>query len=227
MEETAHTRTDLTRSWIHFRDSILLVRQYVEPVILIGLLPTLLFQLGTFLAPTRAALGGGICVAAALWLLFSMPALVCLELRAARHEPAPTAELYRQGLPFLVRIVVVTALTGIIAAVGFILLIVPGLIFIRRYILAPYYIVDKNMSVLNAMRESAKESKPVARYVWGSIGVLVATSILAALIGITFSSPPGVGQILTSIVSLLSLFVLPLRYIEVRRAHKVRPSSAS
>jgi hypothetical protein len=56
--------------------------------------------------------------------------------------------------------------------VGFILLIIPGLIMIRRYFLAPYIMLDTKCSIKEAMDRSADMSKPYSRMIWGIIGVM-------------------------------------------------------
>lgn len=70
---------------------------------------------------------------------------------------------------------------GLIIIIGFVLLIVPGLIFIRRYLFAPYVMIDKNLGVKAALAESAALSKLNTGSVWGVIGVMFLIGLLNIL----------------------------------------------
>jgi hypothetical protein len=61
---------------------------------------------------------------------------------------------------------------GLVVLVGFILLIIPGLIMIRRYFLAPYVMLDKKVGIREAMDRSAELSKVNTGAIWGIIGVM-------------------------------------------------------
>lgn len=226
MKKQAAQKQVLTGSWQHLSLSIKLIRQYLEPIIFIALLPALTLQLGIFLGPKFGSLGQIVYFIGALWLLVSVPALVRLELRAVRHESVNTAELYRQGLKFLLRIIGVGILTSLLIFFGCLLFIIPGLICMRRYALAPYYVVDKNMGILAAMKQSAADSKPASGYIWGSIGVLFVVNIFSALAGLTFSFMPGVPVIVTSLISLGGIFLLAFRYVEITQKHPATSSSS-
>lgn len=52
--------------------------------------------------------------------------------------------------------IVLSFLYGMIVLAGFVLLIIPGIIFIIKYGYASYYVIDKNMKPVNALKESAK-----------------------------------------------------------------------
>ncbi|MGH7238288.1 MAG: hypothetical protein ACREGF_07170, partial [Candidatus Saccharimonadales bacterium] len=87
----------------------------------------------------------------------------------------------------------------------------PGLIIIRRYYLTPLYIIGNKMTIADAMRASAEQTKPVSSYVWGMIGVIVVFGIIAAfLANIGF-----VGPILAVLVSMIYFFGPALRWREI------------
>jgi hypothetical protein len=100
-------------------------------------------------------------------------------------------------------------LTGLYVLVGFILLIVPGLIMLRRYFLAPYVMLDKKCSIKEAMDTSAEISKPYSGYVWGVIGVI----FLIGLINII----PFIGWIISFIVGMFYSVAPALRYEELKK----------
>jgi len=61
---------------------------------------------------------------------------------------------------------------GVIITIGFILLVIPGLIFIRRYILAPYVMLERNIGIMDSLNESAALSKLNPGAIWGVMGVM-------------------------------------------------------
>jgi hypothetical protein len=68
--------------------------------------------------------------------------------------------------------------TGLIIFVGLILLIVPGLIFIRRYFMASYVMLDKKTSIQESLSQSASLTKQNTGAVWGVIGVMFLIGLL-------------------------------------------------
>jgi uncharacterized membrane protein len=96
---------------------------------------------------------------------------------------------------------------SLIIGVGFLLLIVPGLFLLRRYILAPYFLVDKELSINEALNQSAAFSKKYSGAVWGLIGV----TILISLLGII----PVLGGIASAILGIAYYCAPALRYKEV------------
>jgi uncharacterized membrane protein len=96
---------------------------------------------------------------------------------------------------------------------GLILLIVPGFIMLRRYLLSGYYLVDQNLSIREAMRRSAASSKPAAGYIWGIVGVQALFSVGSAILGLL---PGGIGAFVADAVILLVCFLPALRYVELR-----------
>ena len=69
---------------------------------------------------------------------------------------------------FLLEILVVLTVMG-----GLLLFIVPGIIFGLRLVLAPYFIVDRDMSAMDAYKASWHATKGNLGKIWGIIGVTV------------------------------------------------------
>jgi uncharacterized membrane protein len=61
---------------------------------------------------------------------------------------------------------------SLIIGLGFVLLFIPGLFMIRRYIMAPYVMIDKNTGIQESLTKSAAISLKNTGAVWGIIGVL-------------------------------------------------------
>lgn len=215
METKARNKLQMTGSWQHFSRSIMLVRDNIEQVIVLALLPTLTLQLAVLLLVKQLELGLIIYVIASLWTVINMPALYYFTTKTSRGQHVSTAAAYQRGLRYFWRTFGYSLVTSLIITAGFILLIVPGLIFLRRYVLGLYYIVDQDKTISEAMQLSADQSKPAAGYIWGSLGVVVAVGLTIGLGGLVFQSLPGVYAIISSLLSLSTLFVLALRYAEV------------
>jgi hypothetical protein len=62
--------------------------------------------------------------------------------------------------------------TALIIIAGLILFIIPGIIFIRRYFLGAYVMLDKKLSIGDSLTESARLSKQNPGAIWGVIGVM-------------------------------------------------------
>jgi len=97
---------------------------------------------------------------------------------------------------------------GLYVIVGLILFIIPGLIMLRRYFLAPYVMLDTKCSVKDAMERSAEMTKPYSKYIWGIIGIMF-------LIGL-FNVIPAIGWIIAFILGMFYSVAPALRYQELK-----------
>ncbi len=83
-------------------------------------------------------------------------------------------------------------LVGIIVVIGFILLIVPGIIWALRYMFAPYLVMDRKLKPFEALKESARITNGHKWQLLGLIGLIVLINILGALcllVGLLVSGP--------------------------------------
>lgn len=170
-------------------------------------------ELSSYQAETGGILGL-LSFAGLAWGVLFAPALVYAQLQILRGESVTFGKAARQGFSFFWRLVGLYILTGLIVLGGLILLIVPGLIFIRRYCLAPYYLIDQNLSIRESLRRSAASTKPVSGFIWGVILV----EIVIGIAGSILSTMTFVGLILGTIVTFFYCFALPLRYMELEHA---------
>ena len=95
-----------------------------------------------------------------------------------------------------------------ITLLGFVL-IIPRFIFLRRYFLAPYVMIEKNCSVKEAMRRSADLSRTNTGSVWGVIGVLFLIDLLGIL--------PLIGSLASFAVGSLYSVAPALRYQQLKK----------
>lgn len=210
----------LTPSWDLAGQSVRLVRSHFTPFMYLILLPGLLYSLGGLLTGNFVTPEGkfvpeninpvGIIVImiALVWTLVNLGPSTHLELDATKHKPKLIREYYRAGLPDTLKLVVLYFLIGLMVILGLIALIIPGLIALRAFILAPYYLVDKKLSVIAALKMSAHSTKPFSGAIWGVIGVQMAVTFAAAAMGVF----PVLGIILSIAISYSIAFLLALRY---------------
>lgn len=97
----------------------------------------------------------------------------------------------------------------VIYFVGFILLIVPGLFMVRRYMFAPYVMLDKKCGAREALEESHRLGLANTGAVWGIIGV----SCLIGLIGII----PILGSLASFVLGALYSIAPALRYQQLKK----------
>ena len=83
-------------------------------------------------------------------------------------------------------------LVGIIVVIGFILLIVPGIIWALRYLFVPYLIMERKLSPFEALKESARITYGHKWQLFGLLVLTVLINILGAillLVGLLVSIP--------------------------------------
>ncbi len=107
------------------------------------------------------------------------------------------------------RMVGLYLVVGLTIVVGFFLFIIPGLIFLRRYYLSAYVMLDKKTGIREAMDRSAAMSKPHSGSVWGVIGV----TFLIAMTGVI----PFIGWLVAFTLGMLYSVAPALRYQELKK----------
>jgi len=158
-----------------------------------------------------AMLGAGLLLSIVFILatMFATIMLTGLSLDSTEGKKPTLSQLWPYVSKYGVRYIGVSLATGFMILIGLLALIVPGIIMIRRYILAPYVMMDQDLSIGESMKESARISKPHSGYVWGVIGV----SVLIALIAII----PVVGWIVSFVLSSFYTVAPALRYKELKQ----------
>ncbi len=135
--------------------------------------------------------------------------LVALDLEVVKGKKPELAQLWPTVKKYGWRLLGLFLLVGVMVVCGLILLIVPGLIILRRYIMAPFVLIDQDLSISAALEESARLSKPYSGAIWGIIGV----SFLCSLAGII----PVIGWIISFILSGLYQPAVAYRYLELKK----------
>lgn len=137
--------------------------------------------------------------------------LTGLGVKASEGKTPSLGELWDFVKNKVVRLFGLSLLTGLIIVVGLLLLIVPGLIFFRWYLLAPYFLIDKNLSITEAMAQSKAASQKNPGALWSLIGVTFLFMLPAF-----FTSTP-VLPLISIVLLTLYTFAPAIRYQEFKK----------
>ncbi|MCA9329984.1 hypothetical protein KDA11_05020, partial [Candidatus Saccharibacteria bacterium] len=110
------------------------------------------------------------------------------------------------GISFIVALIVVC---------GIILLIIPGLIAFRRYIFAPYVLIDKKVGIKESLDISAKMTKP---HSWSIYRILFVMGTIQLL-----GSVPFVGTIASTLLGIAYSVALAIKYLEIKKVSVTQP----
>jgi hypothetical protein len=114
--------------------------------------------------------------------------LILIYLASVRGNTVKLKEKLNDSIPFLVKILLLQLLVGFSVFFGLLLLIIPGLILYARLILAPYFLIDQNMDIVEAYKASLRATKGHAMKVWGIFGVFFLMFLpVITIIGIPLS----------------------------------------
>lgn len=119
------------------------------------------------------------------------------------------AKLKTIGLKNYLSLIGLMIVMGLATIAGLILFIIPGLIAIRAFILAPYYLIasDGKLGIFSALKTSMQKSRPRSWSIYGILGIAFLFGMLSIL------GP--IGQIAGTILALLYTPAFALRYKEI------------
>ena len=100
-----------------------------------------------------------------------LASVVYVFVAGVRGKRVELEESLRVGVPLWARMVLLNLLVGVTVIGGLILLIVPGIIFGLRLSQAQYFLVDQNLSVMEAYKASWEATRGHLGKIWGIIGV--------------------------------------------------------
>ena len=159
----------------------------LKPLLVLGLLGGFLAILHQGLSGARGAFLASIVVQLAQVALGLVFLRVLLEINDGHAvDLNRPAELWRGFVPYLLS----TLLVGLIVAGGFVLLIVPGVLWALRFGLAPMIVADEGRDPMDALRESARLTEGVRADLFAFAALALGVNLLGAL-------ALGVGLLLT------------------------------
>ncbi|MGE0251534.1 MAG: YciC family protein [Dongiaceae bacterium] len=95
-------------------------------------------------------------------------------------------------LPYFINFLITSTLYTLITIAGFILLIIPGVIWFYKYLLSPYFVIDKNMDPIAALKASAKATRGEKFNLFiltSTFPLIIFLGVLALGIGILVAMP--------------------------------------
>lgn len=146
--------------------------------------------------------------------LLVAPAIPFVQLKSVRGQEVTIGEALQAGKKYFWRFYGLSILTTLLVIGGFILLIVPGLFMIKRYLLSSFYLYDRKLTVREAMRQSQADSKPFAGALWGVIGV----SVIIGLLGVI-----PLLAVVSAILQVVYYCAPAVRYEQIKKAAKGLP----
>ena len=195
-----------------FRPSWEAVRRNLNSFLWLVLLPSLLAGTGSLLTrgfhKQHAAGGQLLSFIGVIYSLVVLAAVPLLSLLAARGHTVQPEVVFKSSWHFFWRLLGLYIVTAMVVLVGLLLLIIPGIIMIRRYYLAPYFLIDQDLEIVEAMRQSAAATKGHSGALWGVIGV----QILLGLIGVI----PAIGSIVVVFFELPYACAPAIRYLQLK-----------
>ena len=215
---------------------ILIVAVVVVPLSLLGALlvqlvagpneetVTILGETQTISDRTFAAIVIGSIIAAIVAVIISAVLQAAMMRGAALAtigDPVDVSDSYRWGLRRFGSVLLVAILVGITVAIGFILLIVPGIIFLTLFSVSIPAVVIENRRGTDAMKRSWNLAK---EHFWHVLGVIVVAWIITTVVGSVLGAIGGdnwfgawifsaIAQIITAPFSAL---VSVLLYLDLR-----------
>ena len=106
-------------------------------------------------------------------------------LKAARSERIEIKDMFAVFQGNYWNAVIAGILVAVIVGIGFVMLIVPGIIFACRLAFVPYLVIDKNMEAMDALKTSWEMTKGYGWEIFG-IGMLAIPVVILGLLCLGF-----------------------------------------
>lgn len=161
----------------------------------------------------------------AVQFLIVQPFLVAATARAAADvylgAPVTIGGTYRYALGRLPSILAITILSTLAALLGFVLLIIPGIIALVRLAFAPVALVVEGQRGADAMRRSWRLTKG---FFWRTLGTLLLSGVIVAIVSGIISIPgdlavqalgPDAWAISTLVTALATVLVTPFGMVVI------------
>lgn len=136
--------------------------------------------------------------------------LQILTYRTAKGEQPSLPELWQDAKKYGWRLIKLWIRVGFYILGGLLLFIVPGIIMIRKYFLSSYYLLDRDLTSKEAMRQSAEDSSKYSGAIWGVLGV----GVVLAFAGVI----PVLGGLIAAALAGLYSVAPAMRYFEIKKA---------
>ncbi len=146
--------------------------------------------------------------------MLAAPGIIYLQLQGVRNKTPDYREAFLKGLHYFWRFLGTGILAGLMLAISFILLVVPFFILLPRVILSVYYLVDRDLRPIEAIKASMADYKKY-KGTWGVLGVNILIGVIAAI--------PVLGWIISAVVGFLYRPALAIRYEQIKEMSEDKP----
>jgi uncharacterized membrane protein len=157
------------------------------------------------------SLGWLILVVTFILTAITVPALSYTRLESVRKQHVTYIDALKKGVSLFLRWWLLEALMVFMVAGGLILIVFPGLYLLRRYVLARYVLVDRNVGVMEALHESARISRPYNGAMWSTVTLLALSPIAFVLL------PGAIGLLVLLVMFVWNMCGTALRYNQIVR----------
>jgi hypothetical protein len=120
-------------------------------------------------------------IVSSLASIFISTSMLLVYLAGIRNQKMEMGEAFNKASKFFIRMIILYILIGL-SALSFLLLIIPGFIIVPRILLAPYYLIDKNMDPIDAYKASWNVTKGQYGKIYGVLGATLLMSLIAVTI---------------------------------------------
>ncbi|HET8708669.1 MAG TPA: hypothetical protein VFL85_00130 [Candidatus Saccharimonadales bacterium] len=131
---------------------------------------------------------GAFQVLVQLFSVLLSAALIVAYLRGLHGRKVSFIDTIKEGAPHYLNILIVSILMTLIGFVSLLLLVIPFFFIMPRLVLTTYFVVDKRMDPVEAIKASWRTTEGNVGKVWGIIGATIAMALLMiTIIGIPFA----------------------------------------
>ncbi|MCA9324807.1 hypothetical protein KDA23_01925 [Candidatus Saccharibacteria bacterium] len=191
----------------------LFIGHIVEPLLTADPLPVASQFWQAIVDSDKGRLGLGLSLVGFVWAVVVFAGVLVGSLRAAKGEPFDPVHTLRDSWQYYWRLLGLTLLIVIMVELGLFLFIIPGVILLRMYLLAPFYLIEYDLGVIESLKVSARKSKLSPGPIYGTIGVMIWLLFGSVIAG----TVPLLGPILSLVVSYIFLFGPALRFVELNQ----------
>ncbi len=118
----------------------------------------LLVQFGPIFLMKVPVMGGALRILGMVLQYWMQMGMIMIALKVFDNKPFQIMDIFPMNLELFLRYIGCMILYFVIVFGGLLLLIVPGVIWAYKYMLAPTIVLDKNMRVMDAIKMSGKIS---------------------------------------------------------------------
>jgi uncharacterized membrane protein len=180
--------------WENFKDNIIF---FIVLLLVAGLIPALPLIIGVFVMGAIPAVGFILFLAGLLLIFVVHMGIIKVSLKFCDNTKAKLDDLL-SSFDLLTKFIAGSILFSLIVSVGYVLFIIPGIYLTLRYFLFSYFIVDKQMGPIEALKASSEATE-------GTKLNLFLFFLLLSVISAVGSIIPIVGPFVTTPIIFLAL----------------------